>query len=83
MMRETQEVECLRLARPALASLHCCEPPELHEAGLVRVETETESGQPLPEVAEVLLRIPLMLEPDYDIVGVADDDRYAPECTRS
>ena len=51
--------------------------PKLHEAGLVLVEAETEPGQPLPNVAEIPLRIPLVLEPDNDIVGVTDDDRFA------
>ena len=76
-MREAQEVESLRLAHPALATVHHREPAELHEAGLVPVKTETEPGQPLPNVAEVPLRIPLVLEPDNDIVGVTDDDRFA------
>ncbi|MDE0392423.1 MAG: hypothetical protein OXI57_10170 [Rhodospirillales bacterium] len=53
IVREAQEVECLRLARPAPSSVHDCEPPELHEAGLVGVKAEAESGQPLPNVAEV------------------------------
>ena len=77
IMREAQEVECFRLAHPALSSVHACEPPELHEAGLVRVEAEPKPGQPFPHVAEVPLRIPLVLEPDHNIVCIADDDRFA------
>ena len=63
--------------RPAPASVHDCEPTELNEAGFVRVEAEAEGGQPLPNVAKVLLRIPLVLEPDHNIVGVTDDGRFA------
>ena len=77
VVRETQEVECLRLARPALASVQNREPAKLHETGLVRVKAEAESGQPLSDVAEVPLRIPLILEPDNDIVSVTNDDRFA------
>ena len=65
------------LAHPALATVLHREPAKLHEAGLVLVEAETEPGQPLPNVAKVPLRIPLVLEPDNDIVGVTDDDRFA------
>ncbi len=68
MVREAHEVECLRLARPAIPSVHDCEPPELREASLVGVKAETESRQPLPNVAEVSLRIPLVLEPDHNII---------------
>ena len=64
------------LPTPALAPVQIREPAKLHEAGLVLVEAETEPGQPLPNVAEVPLRIPLVLEPDNDIVGVTDDDRF-------
>jgi len=53
VVREAQKVERFRLARPAPASVHNREPPELNEAGLVRVEAETEPGQPLPHVAEI------------------------------
>ena len=77
IVREAQKVESLRLAHPALAPVQIREPAKLHEAGLVLVEAETESGQPLPNVAEVPLRIPLVLEPDNDIVSVTDDDRFA------
>ena len=76
-MREAQKVESLRLVHPALAPVQIREPAKLHEAGLVPVKTETEPAQPLPNVAEVPLRIPLVLEPDNDIVGVTDDDRFA------
>ena len=41
------------------------------------MEAETEAIQPLPNVAEVLLRIPLVLEPDHNIVRIPDDDRFA------
>ena len=64
-------------AHPALAPVQQREPAKLHEAGLVRVQAETEPGQPLPNVAQVSLRIPLVLEPDNDIVSVANDDRFA------
>ena len=77
IVREAQKVESLRLAHPALATVHHREPAKFHEVGLVLVEAETEPGQPLPNVAEVPLRIPLVLEPDNDIVGVTDDDRFA------
>ena len=42
VMREAQEVESLRLAHPALATVHYREPAKLHEAGLVPVKAETE-----------------------------------------
>ena len=75
-VRETREVECLRPARPATATVRSREPSELHEAGLVRVEAEAEAVQPFPNVAETSLRIPLALKPDHDIVRMADNDRF-------
>ena len=36
IVREAQEVECFRLARPALAPVQLGEPAKLHEAGLVQ-----------------------------------------------
>ena len=49
VVRKAQKVECLRLAHPALAAAHHREPAKLHEAGLVLVEAETETGQPFPD----------------------------------
>ena len=82
VVREAQKVECLRLAHPALAAVHHREPAKLHEAGLVGVEAETETSQPFPEIAEVLLRIPLMLKSNNEIVGITPwNARSKPQAT--
>ena len=47
------------------------------------MNTGSEPGQPLLYVAQVALRIPLVLEPDHNIVGIADDDRFACRDTRA
>ena len=41
-VRQTQEVKCLWLARPAQSAVRCREPAKLYEAGLVRVKAEAE-----------------------------------------
>ena len=38
---------------------------------------QAEAAQPFPDVAEVSLRIPSVLESDHDIIRIADDDRFA------
>ena len=64
IVREAQKVESLRLAHPALAPVHFSEPAKLQEVGLIPVKAGTKPGQPPPNVAEVSLRVPLVLEPD-------------------
>ena len=44
---EAQEVECFRLAHPALASVQHSEPAKFHEASFVLVKAKPEPGQPL------------------------------------
>ncbi len=65
------------LPTPAMAAVRHREPAKLHEAGLLRMEAETKPGQPLSDVAEASLRIPLVLEPDDDIVSITNDHRFA------
>ena len=77
VMREPKEVEGFRPTLAASAAVRHGEPAELDATGLVRVECQTETGQPLPKIGQEALRVILMLESDHEIVGVADNHRFA------
>ena len=74
---EAQEVEGLRLAKPAPISSFRRKAAELDQAGLVRMSDSANFRQPLAHLLPEASGIALMLEPDDDIVGVADDDHVA------
>ncbi len=62
-MREPQEVERLRLALTPSLPVVGSKPPELNQAGLVRVEFQSELLQPLPPFLEEPLCVRAILEP--------------------
>ena len=71
VVREAEEVECLRSPLPALPTIGRCKPTELHQPGLVGVQLEPERGQPLSQVPDKPLRIPLVLEPEDKIIRIS------------
>jgi hypothetical protein len=76
-VREPKELECLRLAlTPSLPTLDR-EPPKLDQAGLVRVEFQTELLQAFLPFLEKSLRVTAMLEPQHHIVRVTVHNHIA------
>ena len=49
-------------------------PPELDQAGLVRVQLQPELREPLAKLGEEPLRVVLVLEPDDKVIGEPHDD---------
>src|SRR3954452_1544681 len=74
---EPEEVERLRPAEAASPAGRDRTLAELDQRRLLRVQSEPEPGQPLPEVGEEPLRVPPVLEADDPVVGVAHDDHVA------
>ena len=77
IVREPEEVESLRTPFPPCPAVRHREFAELNETGLVRVQLEREVGQPVLQIAQEPFCIPLVLEPDNEIIGVTHDDRLA------
>src|SRR6266540_40508 len=73
-MREAEKVERLRLAQTPTRPTIGREPAELDQSRLVRVQFQGELREPLAQVPEKPLGVLLMLEPDDEVVGEADDD---------
>jgi hypothetical protein len=61
-MRESQEVERLRPALPPRAPPFRRKAAELDQARLIRVQSESELGQPLPKVVQERSRRPHILK---------------------
>ena len=62
------------LPRPRAAPVLGGVAPELDEAGLVGMQFQVELREPLTKVAEELLGIDLMLEPDHKVISKPHDD---------
>ena len=62
-VREPKEVERLRLALTPSLPIFGSKPPEFNQAGLVRMELQTELLQPLPPFSEEPFCIRAILEP--------------------
>ena len=77
VVREAQEVERLRATQPPRPTVRLGVPSELDEPGLVRVQGQIEPAEPFPERVQEAFRVPLVLEPDDRIIGVAHDDGVA------
>ena len=77
----TQEGERFRLPEPPLLPVPGCIPAELDKAGLVGVQLQGELREPVAEVAEELLGVTLMLEPDDEVVRPAHDHHVTARLT--
>ena len=73
-VREPEEVECLRFALSPPSTIRRCVAPKLQQAGLRGVKLQTEFAQTLLQLAQEAFRFPAMLEPDHEVVRVADYD---------
>ena len=76
-VREAEEVEDLRLTLAPLPSSLGGEPPELDQPRLVRVQLQPEPRKPFTKLDPEPPRIPLVLEPDDDVVGLCGLPGYA------
>src|SRR5215467_12367781 len=76
-MRESQEIERLRLSFSSLVPVDFGKPPELDPARFVRVQFQPELLQPFPKISQEAICVIQMLEPQYIIVGVPDDNSIA------
>ena len=72
---EPEEVERFWMPLTPCPAVRQCELAKLDEAGLFRVKFEGERGQPVLQVAQEPFCIPLVLEPDHEIIGIAHDER--------
>jgi hypothetical protein len=77
--REPQEVEATRSFPSSLARRR---PPEVYEAGLVRVKAQAVSLQPCAENTHYPLCILHVLEADDEIIRVSDEDRFPVQTRR-
>ena len=77
VVREAQKVERLGAAQPPRTAVRFRELAELDEPGLLRVQGQVEPAQPLSKRVKEALRVPLSLEPDDHVIGVAHDDGVA------
>ena len=77
-MRETEEVERLRLSKLPPAPISVRMPTELNQTGLVSVKLEMEPRETLAERLLEPLGIATMLEADHDVVGETHDDNVTP-----
>src|SRR5215207_1136539 len=80
---EAQEGEGLRLAETTPGALDRREAAELDQAGLVRMQRQREPLQPLAHRVPEAPGVGLMLEAEYEIIGVAHDDHVARGLTPS
>ena len=74
---ETQKVKRLRLPQSTCLPILLRKPAELHDPGLLRVQFKAELDQSLPNIPQVLLRLPLILKSDHHIIRIANDDGLA------
>ena len=74
---EAQEVEGLRLAKPAPRALGRREAAELDQAGLVRMQRQRELLQPLTHRIPEAPGVGLVLETDHNVIRVAHEDHVA------
>ncbi len=76
-MRESQKIERFGLSFSSLIPVVPGKPPELNPARLVWVQFQPELLQPLPKFRQETFCIGKMLEPEYVIVGISDDNDIA------
>ena len=76
-MRETQKIKGLRSTQTSALAIALCEPSKLDEPGLVGMYLQIEASKPLLYGIKEALRLPLVLKPHYEIIGVPHDDRVA------
>src|ERR1700694_2256927 len=81
IVRETEKGERLRSSQPLGLSISSSKAPELDQPRLVLMERQAEFANPLPKRHEHLPRITLILEFQYDVVGISDRNDFAGRST--
>ena len=76
-VREAQKIEGLRFALPTLLSVLGSEASELDEACLIGMQCQPKLFHPRFERTQESVGLSLVLEPQDEVVGVADDDDIA------
>jgi hypothetical protein len=76
-VREAEKVERLGFAFSSLFPVAFGKLPELNPARLVGVQFQPELPQPLPKILQKAIRFRPMLEPEYVIIRVPDDNNIA------
>src|SRR5687767_9372534 len=76
-VREPEKLECLWPALPPLRSLFGGEPSKPNEPSLVGMQLQREQLQTGLQLFQKLHSVGLILEPDDEIVGVANNDYFA------
>src|SRR6266852_1725844 len=76
-MRESKKIERLGLPFSSLFPVVLGKPPELNPARLVWVQFQPELLQPLPKFHQKTVCFIPVLEPEYIIVGISDDNDIA------
>src|SRR3954471_323050 len=77
MSREAREVEGLRFPFPFAFAIRFGIPPELDSARLDRVEIQSELPQSFSHALAETICIRFPLEPENDVIRIADDDHVA------
>jgi len=75
---EAQKVEALRFALTAGFAVAACKAAKLDEAGLLRVQLQAESLQPLSQLAPEPLSFASVLKTGHHIIRVADEVDFPP-----
>jgi len=76
-MREAQEIEGIRFPETLGCSVAGGEPSKLDQPGLVGVQLQAELREPLTEIAEELLGVAKILEPNDEVIGEPHHDYVA------
>ena len=76
-MREAQKIEGLRSTLPTSVATLLGVLSELNEPGLVGVYFQFEASESLFDGFQKVLRVPLVLKPYHEIIGVPHDDCVA------
>ncbi len=76
-VRETEEIERLRLPGASRRPAHGREPAELDQARLARAQLQGEPCEPVAEVPQELPGVSQMLEPGVEVADKTHDDHVA------
>src|SRR6185295_244405 len=76
-VRESEKVERLGFTLASMRPAFGCIATELDQARLVGVKLETERSETSAQLSESRVRVCFVLEPDDEVVRVANDDHLA------
>jgi hypothetical protein len=76
-MRETEELERLRLAEPTSCTIPGGVPSEFDQPCLLGMQLQTERREPVAKLCPELLGVFPMLKPHHEVISPAHDDHIA------